>query len=146
VRHLAGEVARFLAVGGLATLVSFVGFNVLAHGLFLGTAPLASQPIVAYAAANVVAGVVAFVGMRTWAFRDRDGGDPVAGLFRFFALGAVTMVIPLGCLWISRYVLGLSSPLADNLSANVVGLSLGAAARFWVFRRFVFAQAVVAEG
>jgi putative flippase GtrA len=121
-RHLAGEVARFLAVGGVATLVSLVGFNVLAHG------------------------VVAYVGMMTYAFRDRGVGDPLAGLVRFFGLGAATMVIPVGCLWVSRYMLGLSSPLADNLSANVVGLVLGAAARFWVFRRYVFDHVVGVEG
>jgi putative flippase GtrA len=145
-RQLAGEVARFLAVGGVATLVSLVGFNVLAHGLFLGSAPLESQPIIAFVLANVVAGVVAYVGMMTWAFRDRGVGDPLAGLVRFFGLGAATMAIPVGCLWVSRYGLGLSSPLADNLSANVVGLVLGAAARFWVFRRYVFDRVVGAEG
>jgi putative flippase GtrA len=127
-----------MAVGGVATLVSFVGFNALAHGLFLPDAPLGGQPLLAYVVANGVAGVVAYAGLQTWAFRHRDVSDPVGGVIRFFGLGAVTMVIPLLCLWISRYALGLSSTLADNVSANVVGLSLGTAARFWVFRRFVF--------
>lgn len=137
-RRLLGEVARFLAVGGLATVVSFVGFNALVHGLFLGAAPLSRLPILAFVLANFAAGWVAYVGMRTWAFQDRDVRDPLVGMVRFFTLGALTMVIPVVCLWVSRYVLGLSSPLADNVSANVVGLSLGAAARFWVFRRYVF--------
>jgi putative flippase GtrA len=137
-RSLVGEVVRFLAVGGIATLVSFVGFNALAHGLFLPGAPLASQPLLAYVIANVVAGWVAYVGMRSWVFLHRESSDPVAGLVKFFGLGALTMAVPVLCLAFSRYVLGLSSPLADNLSANVVGLTLSAAARFWIFRRFVF--------
>lgn len=143
--RLLGEVARFLAVGGLATLVSFVGFNALVHGLALGVAPLRHQPLPAYVLVNFVAGWVAYAGMRWWAFRHRNGGDPVAGVVRFFTLGAVTMVIPVVCLSFSRYVLGLTSPLADNVSANVVGLSLGAATRFWVFRRFVFDDVATPE-
>ncbi len=50
------------------------------------------------------------------------------------------MAIPVVCLWMSRHVLGLSSPLSDNLAANVIGLGLGTATRFWVFRRFVFVE------
>lgn len=137
---LAGEIVRFLLVGGLATLVSFVGFNALVHGLLLGRAPLASQPILAFVLVNVVAGFVAYAGMRTYAFRDRESSDSVEGVVRFFGLGALTMGIPVVCLGVSRYALGLTSPLADNLSANVVGLTLGAALRFWVFRRYVFDQ------
>lgn len=143
--RLLGEVVRFMAVGGLATAVSFVGFNALAHGLLFGTAPLRSHPIVAYVLANAVAGVVAYVGMRLWAFRERQASDETTGVVRFFVLGALTMAIPVVCLWISRYVLGLSSPLADNISANVIGLGISTATRFWVFRRFVFDQPVVRE-
>jgi putative flippase GtrA len=143
--RLLGEVVRFLSVGGLATLVSFVGFNALVHGLFLGQAPLSRAPVLALVLVNFAAGWVAYVGMLTWAFRDRDVVDPVAGMVSFFALGALTMVIPVVCLWVSRYVLGLTSPVADNVSANVVGLALGAATRFWVFRRYVFDQVVTAD-
>jgi putative flippase GtrA len=143
-RHLLGEVVRFLLVGGLATAVSFVGFNMLVHGLFLGGAPLAGQAVLAFVLVNVVAGFVAYAGMRAWAFRDRTVGDPATGLVRFFGLGALTMAIPVVCLWFSRYVLGLTSPLADNLAANVIGLGLGATARFWVFRRYVFDEVSIA--
>ena len=103
-------------------MVLFVGFNALVHGLSLGVAPLSRHPILAFVLVNFAAGWVAYVGMRTWAFQDRDVRHPVTGMVRFFTLGALTMVIPVVCLWISRYVLGLTTPLADNLSANVVGL------------------------
>jgi putative flippase GtrA len=142
VRRVLGEVVRFLLVGGLATAVSFVGFNALVHGLFVGAAPMRDQPVVAFVLVNVAAGCVAYAGMRAWAFRDRGAGDPTTGLVRFFGLGALTMAIPVLCLWVSRRVLGLDSPLADNLAANVIGLGLGTATRFWVFRRYVFARAV----
>ncbi|HEX3929249.1 MAG TPA: GtrA family protein [Nocardioides sp.] len=139
-RELAGEVVRFLLVGGVATLVSFVGFNALVHGLFIGRAPLGSQPLLAFVLVNLVAGCVAYAGMRLWTFRHREASDSVEGVIRFFGLGALTMAIPVICLGISRYGLGLTSPLADNLSANVIGLTLGAGTRFWVFRRYVFDQ------
>lgn len=145
VRGIFGEVVRFLAVGGLATVVSFVGFNGLVHGLFLGTAPLEQRPILAFVLVNTVAGCVAYVGMRMWTFRHREARGTATGLFRFFTFGALTMAIPVMCLWLSRDVLGLASPLADNVSANVVGLSLGATARFWVFRRYVFGDVTPPE-
>jgi putative flippase GtrA len=145
VRHVVGEVVRFLLVGGLATAVSFIGFNALVHGLFLDAAPLRDRPVLAFVLVNVVAGCVAYAGMRAWAFRDRSVSDPTTGLVRFFGLGALTMAIPVVCLWFSRQVLGLSSPLADNVAANVIGLGLSAAARFWVFRRYVFDQVATHE-
>jgi len=137
-RHLLEEIVRFLAVGGLATVVSVIGFNALVHGTLVGNAPLRQQPIPAYVLVNVVAGCVAYLGMRLWAFSHREVRDPVRGLVRFFALGAATMLIPVLCLAVSRYLLGLSDLWADNISANVIGLGLGTAARFWVFRRYVF--------
>lgn len=139
-RHLLEEIVRFLTVGGLATVVSVLGFNALVHGTLIGSAPLRQQPIPAYVLVNIVAGCVAYLGMRRWAFSHREVQDPVRSVVRFFALGAVTMVIPVLCLAVSRYLLGLSDQWADNISANMVGLSLGTAARFWVFRRHVFIE------
>lgn len=140
-RRVLGEVVRFLLVGGVATAVSFLGFNVLVHGLFLDSSPLAEHPVTAYVLVNVVAGCLAFAGMRAYAFRDRTISDPSTGLVRFFGFGALTMVIPVLCLGFSRHVLGLDSALADNVAANVIGLGLGTATRFWVFRTYVFDEA-----
>ena len=39
-----------------------------------------------------------------------------------------------------HYMLGLTSPLADNVSANVVGLFAGSALRFAAYRWWVFAE------
>jgi putative flippase GtrA len=136
-RRLLTEIARFLVVGGVATFVSFVGFNALVHGAFLGRAPLAAHPVEAFVLVNVLGGIVAYLGMRWWAFSHREVKDGT-GVVSFFVLGALTMVIPVACLTISRYGLGLTSIWADNISANVIGLGLGTATRFWVFRRFVF--------
>jgi putative flippase GtrA len=141
-RRLLREIVRFLAVGGLATVVSVVGFNALVHGALINSAPMGQHPIPAFVAVNVLAGCVAYLGMRLWAFSHREVRDSVESVVRFFALGAVTMVIPVFCLAVSRYLLGLSDVWADNISANVIGLGVSTAARFWVFRRYVFLEVV----
>lgn len=136
-----GEIARFLTVGGLATVVSVGGFNALVHGVVIGGAPLAHRPVAAFVLANVVGGLVAYAGMRSWAFRHRQVRRPVRSLVRFFALGALTMAIPVVFLAFSRYALGLSDVWADNIAGNVVGLGVGTWMRYVLFRRYVFLEA-----
>ena len=53
-------------------------------------------------------------------------------------INTVTMIIPMACLWFSRNGLGLDDPFADNLSGVVIGQLLGQAARFYLFREYVF--------
>ena len=134
------DIARFLLIGAVATAVSVLGFNALVHGIFVGAAPLSSRPITAFVLANVVAGLVAYAGIRVWAFGDRHVHRPLKSLSRFFVLGALTMAVPAMFLAVSRYGLGLSSAWADNISGNVLGLGVGTAMRFWLFRRYVFIE------
>jgi putative flippase GtrA len=136
--RLLGEAAKFLTVGGLATLVSFVIFNGLVHGYLGGPGPMHEDPLVAFVLANTVGMLVSYRGSRSWAFRNRAAVGLAGGRVRFFVINIVSMVIPLACLSISRYLLGLTDPVADNISANVVGLGLGTLARFWALRRFIF--------
>ena len=132
------EGAKFLTVGGVATVVSFVIFNGLVHGYFGGPGPMHDQPLWAFVIANTVGMVVSYRGSRSWAFRNRSAVGVAGGRLAFFVINMVSMVIPLGCLSFTRYVLGLTDPFADNISANVIGLSLGTLARFWAIRRFIF--------
>jgi hypothetical protein len=48
------------------------------------------------------------------------------------------MVISVACLGISRYVFGLHTQLADNVT-NIFGIMLGTLFRFWSYRKWVFA-------
>ena len=125
-------------MGGVATLVAFVIFNGLVHGYMGGPGPMHEQPLWAFVIANTVGMVVSYRGSRSWAFRNRAAVGVAGGRLAFFAINMVSMVIPLGCLSFSRYVLGLTDPVADNIAANVVGLSLGTLARFWALRLFIF--------
>ncbi|WP_395696117.1 GtrA family protein [Nocardioides sp.] len=142
-RRVLTEAYRFLAVGGLATVVAFLIFNFLVHGFGTGyDAPLAGQPYLGFAVANVVGMVISYRGSRTWVFRDRPPRTADGGRLMFVAINLVTMLVPLACLWFSRDVLGLDDPFSDNLSANLVGLFLGMVARFYLFRTLVFRSPV----
>jgi putative flippase GtrA len=132
------EASRFLAVGLVATVVAFVLFNLLVHGLGpIRGAWLNDNPEVAYVVANGVGMLVSFRGTKVWAFRDRESKHPDGGAVAFVVINLATMLIPITCLSLSRG-LGLDDPVSDNLSANVVGLGLANAARFFLFRTFVF--------
>lgn len=138
-QRLASEIAKFLTVGGLATGVAFVIFNGLVHGFFGRPAgPLNQAPLPAFVVANLIGMVVSYRGSRSWAFRHREAVGAAGGRVAFFVINTLSMAIPLLCLAISRYLLDLDSGLADNISANVIGLGLGTTARFWAFRRYVF--------
>ena len=138
IQRFLSEGAKFLTVGGVATLVAFVIFNGLVHGYFGSVGPMHDQPLVAFVIANTFGMVVSYRGSRSWAFRNRAAVGRAGGRVAFFVINIVSMVIPLACLAFTRYVLGRSDPVADNIAANVVGLGLGTLARFWAIRRFIF--------
>lgn len=139
-RRLLTEVGRFLAVGGAATTVSLLLFNLLVHGG--PAAPFADDPVIAYVVANTVGMVVGYQGNRWWVFRHRPPTAAGGGFPAYAVINVATMTLPIACLLVSRNVLGLDDPVSDNVAANVVGLALGVGARFWLFRRFVFLRPV----
>ncbi len=142
-RHLLGEVGRFLAVGGVATVVAFVIFNLLVHGFSSDSmALLDHRPILAYVVANTIGMLISYSGSRRYAFRDRPPRHADGGRTAYFVINAGTMAIPIACLSVSRDLLGLDDPLSDNIAANVIGLVLGLAARFYLFRTFVFRRPI----
>ena len=137
------EAYRFLAVGGLATIVAVLIFNFLVHGFHTGwDAPLSGQPYLAFVIANLVGMAVSYRGSRTWVFKDRPPRTADGGRLLFVIINLATMLIPIACLWISRNVLDLDDPYSDNIAANVIGLFLGMTARFYLFRTLVFQKPV----
>src|SRR3954453_14095010 len=132
-----------MVTGVLSTIASFLVFNFLVHGLYLTGHPwLTAQPILAFVLANVVGMLVSYRLSRHWTFRHRPPVHPDGGRTAFFAINVITMPLAIACLWLSRHVLHLTDPLSDNLAGNVVGQLMGQAARFYLFRRFVFRQPV----
>ena len=136
-RSLIHEVAKFGVVGLVALVVDVGMFNLL---LYSSWSPIYDKPLTAKGIAVILATIVAYAGNRLWTFKDRGNLSVGRGYLLFFGLNAVAMLIAMGCLAISHYVLGFTGPVADNISANVVGLVLGTLFRFWSYRRFVFPE------
>ena len=127
---------RFAITGLAAYAADVVVFNV---ALLL----LRIDPLAAKALSSVVAITVAFLGSRyyTWP------GGPRTGMRRavvtFVAISVAAPVVQATCLWVTHHLLGLTSALADNLSANVLGMGAATILRYRAFRRFVFAPLAV---
>lgn len=135
------ELVKFGLVGAVAYVVDVAAFNLLLFGgPGGGQAVLDDKPLTAKACSVAVATVVAWLGNRYWTFRRRRRASARRELVLFVVMNVAGMAIALACLGISHYVLGFDSPLADNVSANVVGLALGTAFRFYAYRTWVFTE------
>ena len=136
VDRLAHELVKFGVVGLVGYVVDVGAFNALRYAG--GEGPLYDKPLTAKALSVMMATLVTYFGNRHWTWRDRGRHRFSREYALFFVLNGVGLLIAVGCLSVSHYLLGLTSPLADNLSANVVGLGLGTLFRFWAYRTFVF--------
>jgi putative flippase GtrA len=131
-RRLVAQLASFGAVGALAYVVDLTVYNVVRATILDGS------PIWSKVVSVAVATLVAWLGNRYLTFR-RERGRPALGEGILFALVNVGgLLIAAGCLFVSHYLLGFTSQLADNISGNVVGLVLGTAFRFFAYRWLVF--------
>ncbi|MGC0273749.1 GtrA family protein [Pseudactinotalea sp. Z1739] len=138
------EMARFGSVGLVAFVVDVGLFNLLRFG---PGQVLVDQPLTAKVASVSVAVLVAWLGNRYWTFATRrsTGGAAAHGteLARFVLANLIGMGIAVGCLAVSHYLLGFTSPLADNIAANGVGLALGTLFRYLAYRHWVFTGSAV---
>lgn len=128
------EVLMFLAVGGFGYVVDVLAFNA-----FRTVEPFKTiDPAYARTLAVVLAILVNYIGNRAWTWRDVAAEDRKRELALFVLFSTIGFGFSLVTLLISHDVLGYTSRLADNISANVIGLALGAVFRFWTYKKFVF--------
>ena len=132
------ELLRFGTVGGVAFVVDTGLFNLLRFG---PGEVLEAKPITAKIISVAVATVVAWLGNRFWTFSDRRTETHLREFAGFVVVNIGGMAIAIACLGISHYVLDLRSPLADNISANGIGLLLGMVFRYYAYRTWVFTAA-----
>jgi putative flippase GtrA len=131
------EVSSFLVVGGLGYVVDVVAFNLL-----LSVAPLSHwDPSVARTCAMALAMVVTYVGNRWWTWRGPQRHDRRREVALFVLFNLVGLAISVATLVLTHDLMGLTSRLDDNISANVLGLGLATLFRFWAYRTFVFGDA-----
>jgi putative flippase GtrA len=112
-------------------------FNLLRATIF-NPVHIHEGPVFAKIVSTVLAIVVNWVGNRHWTFREHRGPQLFREGVEFGVVSVGGLLIGLLCLFISHYVLGYTSVLDDNISSNVIGLALGTAFRFSLYRLWVF--------
>ncbi|MCT2262075.1 GtrA family protein [Brachybacterium muris] len=132
---------KFLAVGGAVFLFDAAMYNLLVfwdpgsgwgHGLMHG------QPLIAKLLTIAVASCLTYLGNRLWTFGDRPRPRTARSIALFILVNVIAAGLQLGCLGFSRYVLGLDSVLADNISGTFIGQIVSTSFRYVTYGRFVF--------
>ena len=136
VTRMRKELGKFGVIGLVAYIIDLTIFNVLRFAG--GEGPLYDKPLTAKVVSVLAATTFAYFGNRHWTFKDRSRSSFRRQYTLFFVFNAVGMIISLSCLCVSHYLLGFESALADNISANVIGLVLGTIFRFWGYHNWVF--------
>lgn len=132
------ELGKFGVVGIIGLVVDAGGFNLLRFAG--GEGPLHDAPLTAKIVSSALATIVSWLGHRYWTFSHGRRDTVHHEFLLFVVMCTIGTAIAVGCLWLSHYVLGLQSALSDNIAANVVGLGLGTAFRWWAYRSVVFSH------
>ncbi len=143
-RAIISQVARFGAVGLLGFVVDVGIFNLL-RATLLSPDAVHDGPLWAKVISTSIAIVVNWLGNRYWTFRNERRAHWIREAVEFALVSIGGLLIAVGCLWFSEYVLGFRSVLADNIATNVVGLALGTAFRFFFYRFWVYGPARAAR-
>ena len=138
-RALFAQLTRFGLVGLVGLVIDVAIFNALILTV-LSVEAVHEGPIIAKVISTSVAIVANWLGNRYWTFRDVRRAHWLREGIEFAIVSVGGMLISLGCLWISHYALGFTSVLADNIATNVIGLALGTAFRFTLYRMWVFSD------
>lgn len=128
---------KFGIVGLIGLVIDVALFNLLRLGVF-GDDHWAQSAIGAKTISTSVAIVFNWLGNRYWTFRKHRRRNYVREFAEYVIVSLGGMAIALLCLWVSHHLMGYTSLLADNISTNVVGLALGTAFRFLLYRYWVF--------
>ena len=136
-RTLLPQLARFGTVGLVGLVIDVTLFNLL-RVTVLDPDVIAEGPVIAKIVSTSVAIAVNWIGSRYWTFRLERRRPAAREAIEFAIVSIGGLIIAVACLVVSRYVLGYTSLLADNIASNVVGLALGAAFRFTLYRAWVF--------
>jgi putative flippase GtrA len=128
---------KFGVVGLIGLVIDVALFNLLRLGVF-GEGHWAQSALGAKTISTSVAIVFNWLGNRYWTFRRHRRRNYVREFMEYLIVSLGGMLIALACLWVSHHWLGLTSIVADNVATNVVGLALGTAFRFLLYRYWVY--------
>ncbi|MFD1720875.1 GtrA family protein [Amnibacterium endophyticum] len=128
-----GQLTKFALVGGVGFVVDVTTFTLLRL-----SPPFEGSPLKAKIISTVLAIVANWIGNRYWTFGPHRSTRGFMEAVEFGVVSVLGMLVALACLAVSHYVLGFRTILADNISGNVVGLVLGSALRFLLYRHWVY--------
>jgi putative flippase GtrA len=126
----------FLVVGGVGFLIDAAIYNALVF--WGGHGPMFALPLVAKIIAIAGASIATYFGSRLWTYRDRATRQTWQKFAVFALLNVIAILLQLGCLGFSRYVLGLHSALSDNLFGTLIGQGIATVFRYFAYGRWVF--------
>jgi putative flippase GtrA len=131
----------FLLVGGAVFLLDTAMYNLLVFwspSQGWGAGIMHSTPLLAKLATIAVASCLTYLGNRLWTFGDRPRPDTTRSIALFILINLLAAGLQLSCLGFSRYVLGLDSVLADNISGTLIGQIVSTSFRYVTYGRLVF--------
>ena len=128
--------AAFLVVGAIGFVVDAGVYNVLVF--WGGEGPMFTLPLQAKVVSLLAGTVVTYFGNKWWTFGHKEPGNAVREFIGYVVVNIVAIGLQLGCLGFSRYVLDLSTPLADNISGTLIGQAVAMGFRYWAYDTFVF--------
>lgn len=128
---------KFGVIGLIGLVIDTAIFNFLRLG-GLGEGHALQTALGAKTVSTSVAILFNWVGNRYWTFREHRRQNVTREFLEYVVVSIGGMAIGLACLWVSHYLLGFTSLLADNIAANVVGLGLGTIFRFVLYRYWVY--------
>ncbi|WP_235480860.1 GtrA family protein [Agromyces sp. Leaf222] len=134
---LLAYLVKFGVVGLIGLVIDVALFNLLRIGVF-GEGHWAQSALGAKTISTSVAIIFNWLGNRYWTFRRHRRRNYLREFGEYAVVSLGGMAIALGCLWVSHHWLGYTSLVADNIATNVVGLALGTAFRFILYRYWVF--------
>lgn len=129
--NIVQRLGSFTIVGTVAFVVDLGGFNLLAYGSGTG---LMTAKILSVALATVVS----WAGSRYFTFKELGGRTSFHEILLFALTNVVGLGSAAGCLYVSHYLLGFTSVVADNIAGNVIGVLLGNVFRYFSYRYVVF--------
>jgi putative flippase GtrA len=136
---MAKEAFRFIIVGVFGYIIDVSLFNLLM--VMPNVSSEAGGPLAPKAFATLVAITFTYWANSTWTFKHRNGDKKNLKQFgQYFIVNIIGLLLILMTLGISHYVLGFQSLLADNISANIIGVGFAAIFRFIANRYWVFPQ------
>ena len=144
-RGFLSYLVKFGVVGSLGFVLDIAVFNLLRVGA-LGADQWWATAIGAKVVSTSLAIIFNWLGNRFWTFRHERHTHIAQEFVEFVVASLLGMGVSLACLWVSHYVLGFTSLLADNIAGNIIGLGLGTIVRFLLYRYWVWSPRRAASG